>query len=228
MQTEFMIDWEWVKAKVCESEHINKHPKTASGILKSLDECMRLAAHMSQPNIASVNKRVIRIAGKSIKLEGGPRITGENLSSQIKGCHFICFFIATIGSDIEDSATMLMRTGEDLHGYLLDRIGSFAVESLAEDFEKKLRIRYRDQNLGVSLRYSPGYCDWPIKEQDKLDKAIGFSRVGVSLNDSLMMRPKKSISGLIAVGPADKFSSKKSQCSVCNIRKSCSYSRVKN
>ena len=127
---------------------------------------------------------------------------------------------------MEDEASRLMKENDQLSGYLLDRIGSFAVENLAENFENSLRKKYSSKMKSVSNRFSPGYCDWPTSAQLKLSKLVGFGRAGVKLTKSSMMVPKKSISSIVGIGPESLFSKRKSQCSVCDL-KDCNYRRVK-
>jgi cobalamin-dependent methionine synthase I len=98
------------------------------------------------------------------------------------------------------------------------------VESLAEAMERGLRGSYGASGMSVSARFSPGYCDWPVSGQSALDGALGFSKAGVALTESLMMTPRKSISGLVAVGPKGLFSSAVSQCDFCG-EKTCDFRR---
>ncbi len=219
------IDWAWVRLQVLAKERIGPggDPRSKEGLISAVDECLRIARHLAKPRMASDKKDVIAGA-KSLTLEGPLPLTGQALSSSIRGSVHAYLFLVTIGSDLEDTATMLMESGEPLHGYLLDRIGSFAVESLAGNFEDGLRRIYKDRDMSVSMRFSPGYCDWPIEEQRKLEKTLDFSRAGVRLTESCMMVPKKSISGLVGVGPKGLFSKKESQCMVCD-NKECGYRR---
>jgi hypothetical protein len=202
----------------------NGDPRSRESILSAMDECLRIARHLAKPVIASDKKDVI-VGSKNLTLEGPLPLAGEALSISVRGSRHAYLFIVTIGSDLEETATMLMESGEQLHGYLLDRIGSFAVESLAENFEDGLRRIYKDRGMSVSMRFSPGYCDWPIEEQRRLEKALPFSQAGVRLTESCMMIPKKSISGLVGVGPKGLFSKKESHCVVCD-NKECSYRRI--
>ena len=55
---------------------------------------------------------------------------------------------------------------------------------------------------GESLvtRYSPGYGDWPLDAQRELLALLDTPRaIGVSLTDSLLMVPSKSVSAVIGV-----------------------------
>jgi cobalamin-dependent methionine synthase I len=74
------------------------------------------------------------------------------------------------------------------------------------------------------MRFSPGYCDWPVEEQRILDGILDFSKIGVRLTDSYMMAPKKSVSGVVGIGPKNIFSGSRSQCEICGD-KECGYKR---
>lgn len=221
------IDWEWVRGQIMTKERIRAggDPGSKEPLLAAVDECLRIARHLAKPRIASAKKSVVETAKDGITLEGSLSFSGRTVFSNVRGSSDAHLFLVTLGPDLEETATMLMESGEQLHGYLLDRIGSFAVESLAGNFEEELRKRYRAGNKSVSMRISPGYCDWPIEEQRKLEKAVDFSRAGVRLTESCMMIPKKSISGLVGVGPKDLFSASRSQCDICTI-KNCDYKRT--
>jgi len=212
-----MIDWISVKTELFDKEGIGKikdpHQK---GILSTCaEECLETAKKLARPKVIS------SIKSSDILKELSP---GKKISAYIKGADRVCIFVATIGGRLETEASRLMGSGDHLRGYLLDRIGSFAVENTAEDFENSLRVKHAAKNASVSNRFSPGYCEWPTKEQKNLDKIVGFKKAGIKLTSNLMMIPKKSISGIMAIAPAKVFSKKRSQCSICDM-KDCSYRR---
>ena len=67
--------------------------------------------------------------------------------------------------------------------------------------ETELEIR-RELVAGETLvsRYSPGYGDYPLSEQQRLMALLDAPRrVGVSLTDALVMAPSKSVSAVIGV-----------------------------
>jgi hypothetical protein len=221
------IDWAWVKLQLMKKERIPPRGdhRSKEDLITAVDECLVIARHLAKPKIASSKKNVLDTASDSLTLDGPLPLAGRALSRSVRGSMHAYLFLVTIGSDLEETATMLMESGEQLHGYLLDRVGSFAVESLAENFEDGLRRIYKDRDMSVSMRFSPGYCDWPIEEQRKLEKALDFSLAGARLTENCMMIPKKSISGLVGVGPKGLFSKKESQCVACD-NKRCDYRRV--
>jgi hypothetical protein len=50
--------------------------------------------------------------------------------------------------------------------------------------------------------YSPGYCGWHVSGQEALFAALRPETIGIRLNASFLMTPLKSVSGVLAAGPA--------------------------
>ena len=215
---DIQIDWGWVDSELCTIERI------PPSIRISVDGCIKEAVSLAKPKIVSTVKKIVNIRPDAIEIDGSMIFSGKQLSAYIKGAECLHIFLVTIGSGIEDSASMWMSRGESLYGYLLDRIGSLAVESLAETIEKRLRSICASNGEGVSMRLSPGYCDWPIEEQFTLAKLLDFSGAGVHLTEKCMMVPRKSISAVVGIGPEDIFTKSKSQCVVCD-KADCDYRR---
>ncbi len=102
-------------------------------------------------------------------------------------------FVITLGPALEDEAA----GREDLlDRYLLDKIGDLILRQTSRQLQEHLQTRYHIPKLSSM---SPGSLpDWPIYEQEKLFALLEDvpGRLGVRLNESLLMIPRKSISGL--------------------------------
>lgn len=214
-----MINWDAVKRELLQKEGINAitDPAQKRIILICAENCLEKAKKLTSVKIVSVEKNILSLSKIS---------AGKKIASYVKDADMICAFVATIGKKLEDEASRLMKENDHLSGYLLDRLGSFAVEHLAENFEEKLRKKYALKRKSVSSRFSPGYCDWPTSAQTRLAKFTGFGKAGVKLTKGCMMVPKKSISAIVGIGPEGLFSKRKSQCSICDM-KECNYRRIK-
>lgn len=225
MNNNIGIDWAWVKKELIRIEKIPSAGKGAA-LRSSADVCLGKAAGLSTAKTVCVKKNITDIASDHVTLEDGITLSSKFLSSYLSGAKYIQAFVVTIGKGPEDEASRLMNEGDSLNGYFLDRIGSLAVESVAESFENRLRGECKAGGLSLSRRLSPGYCDWPIEEQFKLAKLIDFSKAGVKLTDSCMMIPKKSISAVAGIGPKGLFTDTRSQCVICS-KTECGYRRLK-
>ncbi len=221
--TDMTIDWKWVEKTLLEKERIMSSATNA--ISKSARGSVDRAKDLAEPKAIFLKKALRSFDNGRIKLAGGVEFSGRILSSYINSAHHIYVFLVTIGSPLEDEASGLMKRGESLSGYLLDRVGSFAVESLANTLGSRILKKDGPKGKNASMPFSPGYCDWPIEEQVKLDMLLDFSRIGVHLTESCMMTPRKSISGLIGIGPAKLYSKVRPKCGVCKM-KGCGYRKI--
>jgi hypothetical protein len=217
--TSLKIDWIWVAGELGRTERIR-----SEAVRSCAEGCLHLAKNLVKPKLARRLKNIEKISRSSIELSGRVTLSSSHLASHLKGARVLSFFLVTIGSGIEEKASELMANGDSLGGYLMDRIGSLAVESLAEGVESALRLERLKKDETVSMRFSPGYCSWTIEDQIKMAKILDFRKAGVRLTERCMMVPKKSISAACAIGPKGLFTRKKSQCAVCDL-KQCDYRR---
>ena len=69
-----------------------------------------------------------------------------------------------------------------------------------------------------ALRFSPGYCGWHITAQRKLFDLLDPDETVISLNESCLMSPLKSISGVLVIGRKEIFDFDDSFpfCSTCS------------
>jgi hypothetical protein len=105
---------------------------------------------------------------------------------------------------------LIEGTGDALEKYLLDEIGNIALRECRRQFDQFLRDRFA---LGKLSFMAPGSLeDWPIQEQTALFSLLGDveSAIGVRLTDSLLMIPRKSVSGIYFPSEVSFFS-----CQLC-------------
>ncbi|MCB9851441.1 MAG: hypothetical protein H6817_12135 [Phycisphaerales bacterium] len=130
---------------------------------------------------------------------------GNLVAAQMRGCDVAVFFVVTIGDELERVSREMMADGDALEGYILDALGSVAVEACAERLADEVLREVMPLGWQVTNRFSPGYCTWATSEQRLLFDVLGGSPAGVSLTPSGLMHPLKSISGVIGVGASAKF-----------------------
>jgi len=117
-----------------------------------------------------------------------------NQHSIFKDAAKVALCICTIGPELEKEVAKLMAKNELLRGLILDALGSEAVESIAQQMDDILVKKARFMNLWPSKRYSPGYKSWGLEGQKFIFQKLPAEKIGVSLTESIMMVPRKSIS----------------------------------
>lgn len=106
----------------------------------------------------------------------------------------VALCICTIGPKLEEEVQALTKKNEMLRALILDALGSEAVEEVAVQSDKLLADKAREMGLWPSKRFSPGYGKWDIKEQRFMFSVLPAEQIGVTLKESCMMVPRKSVS----------------------------------
>jgi cobalamin-dependent methionine synthase I len=161
--------------------------------------------------------------GNNLLINNKIEIKSRKLFKIFKACSRVLVFVSTIGEKIEKKIKKNMNENP-AYGYVLDQAASLAAESAAEYLQNYISKNSHDDDFDTTLRYSPGYCDWHIKEQKNLFKIIDGGQIGVKLSDSAYMTPRKSVSGIIGLcsNPGKGFTG--SACKYCSNNK-CPYRR---
>ena len=130
---------------------------------------------------------------------GGLRLEiGGTFARHVSGCHAAYVVCGTIGSGF-DAFQRRASVTSGVDALIVQAIGAALVEKLMYSMEVEIRADLAAGEEMVS-RYSPGYGDFPLAAQRILLDLLDAPRmVGVSLTDTLLMVPSKSVSAVIGV-----------------------------
>ncbi|MDP4201736.1 MAG: vitamin B12 dependent-methionine synthase activation domain-containing protein [Bacteroidota bacterium] len=165
----------------------------------------------------SVKKGSIVVSEIELQLE-------RQVCGYLKGSDFAALFVCTAGSLFTELTHHFNSRGDLLEAYIVDAIGSLTVEKAMDKIQFALKQKASLWQMEISNRYSPGYCEWHLSSQQALFGLIGENPSGVSLTDSCLMQPIKSVSGIIGIGKT--VTRKEYGCVVCQ-NESCIYRKIK-
>ena len=123
------------------------------------------------------------------------------ITSQMEAATSVAVFVCTLGQAISDWSEDLQSKGDGIKGYIVDILASVTIEQAADLMHDQLEKQMADRKSGVTNRYSPGYCEWPVSDQHNLFSLLPKDYCGIRLTESAMMVPVKSVSGIIGIGP---------------------------
>ncbi|MGM9580265.1 MAG: methionine synthase [Anaerovibrio sp.] len=126
-------------------------------------------------------------------------LQGSSIGKHLAGCCKVIVMAATIGETIEKQVTKSFEEGRYSFSVLLDAAATAAVEQVADAMEKTIHNEVKRLGLAMKWRFSPGYGDWPIQQQTEILQLAGGSHIGISLTESLMLMPRKSITAVIGL-----------------------------
>ncbi|MBE7021447.1 MAG: Vitamin B12 dependent methionine synthase activation subunit [Ruminococcaceae bacterium] len=145
------------------------------------------------------------------------KLSSKKLEENLKGCRQVILFAATVGSEL-DRLTVKYGKISPLTALALQAIGAERIEALCDAFVYEMKKQYN-----LRPRFSPGYGDLALESQQTLfDILRPQTKIGLTLNSSLVMSPSKSVTAIIGI--SDEPCSDKKNCGHCN-KKDCEYRR---
>ena len=145
---------------------------------------------------------------------------GEDIRAFLKDCDQVILMAATLGMETEN---LLRRTqARDMAlALILDATASAAIENVCDNFCADLADAFAPRYL--TDRFSPGYGDLPVAQQRELFQLLDVSRrIGISLSESGLMVPQKSVTALIGVSVRPQAKRSRS-CEACSMFADCAF-----
>jgi hypothetical protein len=148
-------------------------------------------------------------------------LAGRLIAQHLARTEMIIVMICTIGSGLDEGVSGLFNV-DPMKALALDGVGSAAVEMLAikacNYFEKQAKI----DGLNITMPLNPGMVGWPVDiGQPQIFSLLDSEQINVSLTDSWMMIPNKSVS--MVLGISKEVSPYGSSCEFCSLNGVCKY-----
>lgn len=154
-----------------------------------IDECLKIAHGTSANKVIYVREEVTPTAN-GVRI-GNTEFVSQSLKKFVGECKEVVLFGATVGIGI-DRLTEKFKATSVAKALILDAIGTEQIESLCDAFCK---------DIGACARFSPGYGDLDVAYQKEIFRILGScGKIGLALNDSLLMSPSKSVTAIARVG----------------------------
>ncbi len=117
----------------------------------------------------------------------------------------LALFAVTLGAETSRAIAAGFESHDFALASMLDAAASDVADRAADFLERRHEAALREDGRlvggGAALRYSPGYCGWHVSGQKRLFRYLEPERIGITLTDSCLMQPLKSVSGVIVAGP---------------------------
>lgn len=164
----------------------------------------------------------LREEGDTLNL-GFARIHSGHLRKNLHGCDEVAVFGATVGLELD---RLIARYGRlsPARALMLQAIGAERIEALCDVFCEELSREAGERGKSTRPRFSPGYGDVPLELQRDIFRVLDCPRkIGLTLNDSLLMSPTKSVTAVVGIGNGEECEEKMG-CSKCG-KVNCLYRR---
>ncbi len=130
---------------------------------------------------------------------GFAKAYSKSLAKNLSACRSAIIFAATLGSAF-DRLLMKMSAVNPSKAFMLQAIGAERIEALCDMFCKQIKEEEEERGNMTRPRFSAGYGDLCLDFQRDIFRVLDAERkIGLTLNQSLLMSPSKSVSAIIGI-----------------------------
>lgn len=123
-------------------------------------------------------------------------VTSKKLAENIKGCDKAVVFAATVGVGIDRFISKYSAVSP-VKAVIFQAIGAERIEALCDMFCADVQ---KETGCFTRPRFSPGYGDFDLARQIDIFRILNCQKlIGLSLTDSIMMSPSKSVTAIIGL-----------------------------
>ena len=131
------------------------------------------------------------------------QVRSRSLARNLQGCSEVILFAATIG----EGADLLARKYGRINvakAVVMQAAAAAMIEAFCDEENEKLRAEAAGKGLYLRPRFSPGYGDFSLDHQRDFARVLEMQKtVGITLTESLLMLPSKSVTAVIGVSRQD-------------------------
>lgn len=221
--TQFRSDWQLtitvdmvLRGQGAEPQKIRaRQPQLITLADRAIAEGMRLI----RPQAAFRRLDICGITRSCVTLKGGSELEGFGIARKLAGCRGVFLAVATLGKELEEEMGRAAQTNLPWE-FALDGFGTAAVGVLSNAICRFFTELTAKEGLRATNQSYPGMRGWSLAEgQTQIFNLVDARSIGVSLNPSFLMVPRKSLS--IAVGFGTQAQPPVHLCDECSVSAKC-------
>ena len=170
-----------------------------AALFELIGECLEEAERLLTYKVCYT---VLPLEIQGDKLNLGFTATESNgLKKCLDGCSSVLAFSATVGIGADRLIKKYSKISP-AKALIMDALCTERIESVCDAFCADIRREYANLSCSVTPRFSPGYGDLSLSIQpDILSATDALKNIGITLSDSLLMIPTKSVTAIIGIKP---------------------------
>lgn len=134
---------------------------------------------------------------------GKMEIESRSLKRNLGDCVKAVLFGATLGTGADQLIARASLT-DMAKAVVLQSCAAAMLEEFCDTEQLKIGKSLREENLYLRPRFSPGYGDFDIRFQEQIMRMLDCAKtIGLTMTDSFMMTPTKSVTALIGASPLE-------------------------
>lgn len=192
LRTMYMMNNHDLKIKVRDVMRYLRVRESDATMRRLLEECSNLVYESAVPK-AVYSKINIKVEKDTVDF-GFIKVNSNSLAMHLADCDEAFIMAATLGVGIDrlfEKYNRILQT----KSAVCDATASALIESFC-DYVNDFIVDGKD----AVMRFSPGYGDFDLKHQtDILNYLDANKKIGITLTDSLMMVPTKSVTAIVGI-----------------------------
>lgn len=176
-----------------------------------IDECLEEIQTLADFKVVS---KTYHLSFHPLKIkEVNCLINYPDLNELFQNCDEVMIIACTLGIQFDRKIKYYSKINMTKMT-ILDAVGSSYLEALCDEYEQSFQFKER------TFRFCPGYGHVPIELNHDLARILDCSKhIGLTIQDSHILLPQKSMIGLIGIGE----SKMKKSCHNCINIKNCAF-----
>ena len=199
-----------------------KGGEMSDSIMKMVDLCIQKVIENDRSRYV-YKEFPLRSQNGSLYLEGTSfHLQGMDIGRLLKECHSVLLIAVTL-TEAADRWIRREQIKDMARAVVMDACCSVAVEAVCDQVQADLAEVYEKKGRYLTDRFSPGYGDMPLNQQaDVIDALDANRRIGLTLSESHLLIPTKSITGIVGIANSPQ-PQKIRGCAFCLMKNHCVY-----
>jgi hypothetical protein len=196
-------------------------------LIKSTEEAIIKGIPLLHPTVLYETFSVKGLVHERLELAdnsnhpGKSYLSGPLIAQHLARAQVIIVMICTIGNELDECVSSMFKI-DPMVGLALDGVGSAAVENLSIQTCNYFEANAKNDGLTTTMPLNPGMVGWPVDQgQPQIFTLLDSEEIRVSLTDSCMMIPNKSLSMILGIG--EDVTTIGSSCDYCSLQGICKY-----
>ncbi len=175
--------------------------KAHPGLTNDVDRAIALGRSLWSPRGIYRRLSVEQVGGGGVTFTGGLYLEGKFLSHLFGGAEEAVFMVVTICPALEGRVAQLFEKGESVDAFILDAVGSASAMNLLVRALSDVCQQAEGRGWQAGSGISPGHSYWDVTGQRTIFQTLPAERIGVELLESSFLKPQKSQSAVVPLGP---------------------------
>ena len=180
---------------------LGSRDRVVPALRDELLEMMALGEKICEPKALQSRLEIESVGRGKVVFKDGPTLNGPFLAHLFTGAKQAEFLVVTVGPAVDDKIAELTVEGDHVGAIVLDAVGSALAMNLFSQLLTRIldETHERDWDVGTCLR--PGQSYWDVTGQQDIFQVVQGERIGIELLESAFMKPQKSQSAVVPLGP---------------------------